>query len=455
MIRYILFAVILVVSIAATVWLVSNPGDVAISWLGWQIDTYVPVLIGAVAFIAAFSTVATLVLRALIRLPKNVSNAISSGSVRRKGIKASEAEKEESKRLFAGFAAVWAGNHMAVDKLYDKYWKKTLASNGEKTSVECGAEILQILLFAKCSEDRGYIDKAIEAYKRLLFFTDVPRDFGIDEKTIHLAAYKGLIFCEHSDARKLEYACEAFAIAPEVPWGAKAVVELQVLTNQWVDAYKLLKGEVSASMNAGKYSSVKLKDYVSNAFGAEEYIKIYAMVTLQVVNEIESMDFDENSNGGVLSDEYTFLASLDTKALLKSVYEYDNYYVPAIVLLAQHYTKIGKKKRAVALLVDAWKQEPDMDIAHAYMNLFDGGKNSEKLSYVEKLAEANPKHQLSLLLLADIGFDINSWEYGKEKLDEYVDAYGLDDTVILAMSRYSIEHDGYNDFAEWLEKHSL
>jgi HemY protein len=448
MIRYSIFLVILIAAIAATVWLVSHPGEVMISWLGWHLDTYVPVLIGAIAAVAAFSTFATLLIRALIRLPKNISKSLSDGSERRKEQKAAKSAKEESKHLFAGFAAAWAGNQMAIDKLFDKYWKKTIVSTNNETAIESSAEILQLLLFAKCSEDRGDVEKAVEAYRKLLLFTDVPRDFGIDEKTIHLAAYKGLIECDHSEARKLDYACAAFSIAPEVDWTAKHVVALQIKTNQWAEAYNTLRGEVPASMNAGRYSAAKLKEYIRRAFGADEYNKVYAMTALQMVEEVEK------ANAGDAPVDVD-LQSVDVLELAKDVYNHDSSYVPAIVILSQQYSKAGKAKKAVSVLVEAWKTNPDMDIASAYMNLFEGDKNADKLRHAEKLTEANSDHKISLLFLADIGFSINSWEYGREKMELYVQKYGMDDTVMLSMSKYASEHNEYNSLVEWLEKHAV
>lgn len=444
MIRYLIFAVILVIAVLSTVWLVSNPGEVSISWLGWHIDTYVPILIVSVALLAAVSTVFTLLLRALVRLPKNLTNALTTGSKKRKETKAIEADKEEAKRLYAGFVAVWAGNHMVVDKLFNKYWKKTIAKEEDKTPIEEGAEILQILLYAKSLEERGELDKAIEAYRTLLFFTDIPRDFGIDEKTIHLAAYKGLIDCEHSDVRKLEYASEAFAIAPEIQWVVSALFEQQINEDNWGEVYNLLKGEVPNSLNAGRYSAAKMKEYVQNAFG-NEYQSIRSMVALQLIYARENQG--ENNNIAKVYD-------IGTMALAKEAYDNNPYYITAAVVLAQQYAKNNKLKKALSVLSDSWASSPDMIIAHTYIDMLKDKNNKEKLNLIDKLVAVNPDNELSDLLLVETGFEYGSWDYGVEKLQSYVEKYGFGEAAMLIMARNSVKNQKYSEFSEWLEKYS-
>jgi HemY protein len=443
MIRYLIFAVILVIAVLSTVWLVSNPGEVSISWLGWHIDTYVPILIVGVAFLAAVSTMLTLLLRALIRLPKNLTKALNTGSQKRKETKAIETGKEEAKRLYAGFAAVWAGNHMAVDKLFNKHWRKTISKEEDNTPIEKGTEILQILLYAKCSEERGETDKAIEAYKTLLFFTDIPRDFGIDEKTIHLAAYKGLIDCEHSDVRKLEYASEAFAIAPEIKWTVKSLIDLQINEDNWIDVYNLLKGNVPDSLNAGRYNVSKMKEYMQKAFG-DEYKAICAMVALQLIYIAEN---PSENNVDQITD-------VDILTLAKEAYDNNPTYVTAATVLAQQYSKRNKLKKALAILSDAWSKNPDMIIANTYIDLLKDKENKAKLSYIEKLVEANPNNELSDLFIVKTGFEYGSWDYGIEKLQNYVEKYGFNDDAILIMAEQSSKNQRYNEFTELLEEYS-
>jgi HemY protein len=69
MIRVVLFLVLVGLAAFGAVWLADRPGDVAITWLGWRIDTSVMVLAVAVAMVATLAVMLWSVLRALLRSP--------------------------------------------------------------------------------------------------------------------------------------------------------------------------------------------------------------------------------------------------------------------------------------------------------------------------------------------------------------------------------------------------
>jgi HemY protein len=69
MIRVVLFFVLVGLAAFGAAWLADRPGDVAITWLGWRIDTSVMVLAVAVVAVAALTVVLWSIVRALLRSP--------------------------------------------------------------------------------------------------------------------------------------------------------------------------------------------------------------------------------------------------------------------------------------------------------------------------------------------------------------------------------------------------
>ena len=72
MIRVVLFLGIVCLAALGIVWLADRPGEVAITWLGWRIETSVMVLIAAAALLAAVFLLAFSFLRGLWRSPRRL-----------------------------------------------------------------------------------------------------------------------------------------------------------------------------------------------------------------------------------------------------------------------------------------------------------------------------------------------------------------------------------------------
>ena len=69
MIRVVIYLVIVGVLAFGAVWFADRPGDVAITWQGWRIETSVMVLMVAVAGIAALAVMLWSIVRAILRSP--------------------------------------------------------------------------------------------------------------------------------------------------------------------------------------------------------------------------------------------------------------------------------------------------------------------------------------------------------------------------------------------------
>ncbi len=69
MIRVILYLVIVSLLALAAVWLADRPGEVAVTWQGWRIETSVMMLVVAIAAVAVSAVILWSILRAIMRRP--------------------------------------------------------------------------------------------------------------------------------------------------------------------------------------------------------------------------------------------------------------------------------------------------------------------------------------------------------------------------------------------------
>ena len=105
MVRVVFFLVLIAAFALAGAWIADRPGEVAVNWLGWRIETSVLVALAAVAAIAVSTIMAWSLLRLLMRSPRVLSNALHARR-RRKGYQA----------ISRGLVAVGSGDARAARK---------------------------------------------------------------------------------------------------------------------------------------------------------------------------------------------------------------------------------------------------------------------------------------------------------------------------------------------------
>ena len=69
MIRVVLFLVLVTLAAFGAAWLADRPGEVAITWLGWRIETSVMMLVIAAAVVVWLAVMLWTAIRALLRSP--------------------------------------------------------------------------------------------------------------------------------------------------------------------------------------------------------------------------------------------------------------------------------------------------------------------------------------------------------------------------------------------------
>ena len=210
MIRVVLFFILVGLFALGVAWLAERPGDVAITWQGWRIETS---LLFAVAAIAALIVVATLLwslIRALLRAPSSVAAYLRERRQRR-GFAA----------ISRGLVAVGAGDARAAQKFAQEAERKI------------PAEPLALLLNAQTAQlagDRAAAERAFRAMAR-----------RGDTKLLGL---RGL-FVEARRRDDLDaaraYAEEAANTAPALAWAGQAVLEFRCAAGDWAGALAALE----------------------------------------------------------------------------------------------------------------------------------------------------------------------------------------------------------------------
>jgi HemY protein len=217
MIRVVAFLIVTALLALGVVWLADRPGQVAITWLGYRIDTSVMVTVTAIALIAIVAVMLWSLLRLFLRSPKLFSLALRERQ-RRKGFAA----------ISRGLVAVGAGDARAALRY---------AGSAEKSAA---GEPLALLLRAQTAQLNGDRAGADAAFRAMAERADT-----------RLLGLRGL-FVEaqrRSDpmAARL-FAEQAAKDAPALPWAGQAVLEFRCAAGDWEGALAILEGHRKSGM---------------------------------------------------------------------------------------------------------------------------------------------------------------------------------------------------------------
>lgn len=214
MIRLVLFLLKLIALVGAAVWIANRPGNVTISWLGYELSTSVGVLL--VFFIAAVFL--AVFIRSIYRTLVTLPHAITLGSV-------SYRQRQGYVALTEGLVAISAGDAVAARKLANKAQKYLNQPS------------LTLLLQAQAAQLAGDDQAASTYYNRML---EKPELSGLGLRGLVTQAQgKGDI------THALTLARRASIVQPKAEWVYSALAELEARAGNWRVAqeavYKLMR----------------------------------------------------------------------------------------------------------------------------------------------------------------------------------------------------------------------
>jgi HemY protein len=240
MLRVILFLALVGALALAGAWLADRPGDVAITWMGWRIETSVLVAMGAVAATALLAILLWSIARALLRSPRAVSGALQERR-RRKGYVA----------ISRGLVAIGAGDVRAARKF---------AGEAGKIAPDEPLALLLRAQTAQLSGDRAAAEQAFRAMAE----RDATRSLGL--RGLYVEAQRR----DDRDAART-YAEAAASDAAALPWAGQAVLEFRCAEADWDGALAALEASKrSRAIHAATYRRHRAVLLTARALALEE-----------------------------------------------------------------------------------------------------------------------------------------------------------------------------------------
>ncbi|MCK5296988.1 MAG: hypothetical protein KAJ75_08870 [Alphaproteobacteria bacterium] len=361
MIRILNYIFIVASLVIASVWLSNQPGTVDISWLGFQINTSVPVLLIVLLVVFWASTLPLRFVKTVAKVPASVKETINE---------VSEARQERLKGngytcLIKGIAAIAAKDTDAVPLL-----KKAASLLKDK-------KLTQVLL-AQSSELVKNTEEAKAQYEMLLRYPET-----------ELAAMYGLVKIAKAsgdDSKALQMTIKAFSLRPNVAWISKELFNLQVKAGLMNDALKTLEiYKKENELNENRY--IRLKTTILTAMHDKAIKAGEAEKAEKYIREASSTDI---------------------------------MFVPSTTRLAKIENEAGKTKKAVAPLVKVWKEKPHPEIAKTFLGLWEDESEFLLVQRAEQLAMVNKKQPESHLMVAKMAMKAKLWGQARKELDLFL-----------------------------------
>lgn len=353
-----LFIAALAAIITVSVWLADHPGSVTLHWLGWRLDTGVPVLL----LFFLLSLAAVLIVLRLVRGVRGLGRVLGERLDRRRA-------RGGQTALGRGFAALQAGDTRTAAKLADA------ASSRLKQDPAAR------LLTAESARLAGNTAVAREQFEYLM-----------GEAGMELAALRGLCLLADRDGNPdaaVQWARRALDQEPALDWARQRVVDGLSSSGQWDAAARA----VQAARRAGGLTE------------EDAHRRMADLLTGQAQAALTA------GQPGVA-----------VKALRRALEEHDPRHRPAVLLLVQALQADGSVKKAAEAAVSFWRTGPHADLAAAYMGLFAGDDVLKQVAHAEKLAEANPEHPESRLLVARQALAAKLWGQARSRLKPLLEA---------------------------------
>ena len=209
MIRVVVFLGLVCLVALGIVWFADRPGEVAITWLGWRIESSVLVLLAAVALFAALLLLLFSLARGLWRSPRRIARALRE-----------QRERKGRLAIKRGLVAVGVGDQASA---------RRLAQQARRLA---GDEPLVLLLEAQAAQLAGDRAGAETAFREMARHADT-RLLGL--RGLYVEAQR------REDFGAARHFAEAAArAAPGLPWAGQAVLEFRCRTADWEGALEIL-----------------------------------------------------------------------------------------------------------------------------------------------------------------------------------------------------------------------
>jgi HemY protein len=263
--------------------------------------------------------------------------------------------------LSRGLIAAAAGDTMEA---------ANLARQSEKL---LGVQPLALLLKAQAAQLAGNDERLDTVYRAML---DHP-----ETEFLGLRGLYGLALRRHNEEQALSFATRAHALRPKAAGAASALFDLRVARQEWQEAQAL----------------------VAQAARAKIISPDIARRRRGVLLAAEAVEDDRNGDAAALSH------ALEALGFAPSL-------TPAALIAARHLTREGRAWRAQDIIEAAWAQAPHPELAEAYAAIRPDDDRDSRAARMAGLANLNPNHRESRLILAEQAITTRHWSDARAAL---------------------------------------
>jgi HemY protein len=210
MIRVILFLITLAIIASGFVWIADRPGDVAITWMGYRIETSVMVAAFAVVALVVVVMLLWSIVRGILRSPEQVSLFF------------------RNRRAMKGYLAVSRG--LIAIGAGDQRLARRSADDAARLSPGDPLTLLLAAQSAQLSGDRAAAERAFREMTR----RDDTKLLGL--RGLYIEAHR-----RNDTATARRVAEEAALAAPSLAWAGQAVLDDRCAASDWAGALAALE----------------------------------------------------------------------------------------------------------------------------------------------------------------------------------------------------------------------
>ena len=356
MIRVLIFLAIVFALGLGFAWLADRPGDMVLTFGGYQYQ--VSLMVAAVTVVAIVASV--MILWWFVKSIWNSPYAVSRYFRVRRRDRGYQA-------LSTGMVAAGAGDAALARKM-NKQASKLIRAESEP---------LLALLDAQASLLEGDHAAAREKLERML---DNPEMLLLGLRGLYLEAER---LGERSAAR--HYAGRAADIAPQLAWAAESTLEEKTAQGDWNGALKLVEAQKSL-LPGDKDAAIRRR------------------VVLLTAKAQDLIDTDPAASRA---------AALEANRLKPG-------FAPAAVIAAKVLFKQNDTRKGAKILEAAWRADPHPEVADLYVHARPGDATLDRLRRAQKLQSQKQNHVESALIVARAAFDAKDYALAREAAETAV-----------------------------------
>jgi len=386
MIRLFLYLVVVLGLGFLFAWVADRPGDIAVNWQGQRYETSLMVAMSLLVALIAVILIIWAIIRAILNSPTIMTRFFKTRR-RDRGYKA----------LSQGMIAASSGNAVRARQLAKESSK--LLSN----------EPLVDLLDAQTSLLEGKRENARAQYSKML-----------ENDNTRLLALRGLyVEAEREGAGEAarQYASEAVALEPSLPWAGSAVLRYHSIDGNWEEALSRLGSNKAAGL-LDKDTAAKQRAVLLTAQAFEE----------------------EQAN----PDRAAKLA--------QQAHKLDGELVPAAIIGARAYGRSGDIRRASKLIEAVWRKSPHPELAEAYTHVRSGDSVLDRLKRAKHLASLKSNHPEGNIAVAHAAIDAMDWKEARNVMQPVITGNLTERSCLIMADIEEGEHGDRGRMRDWLSR---